>query len=102
MARGAAPALVASGGDDETVRLFDVSDPAAPLTLTQWHGHTRPISTVTFVAGTGVVLSAGHDGTLRLWEADPGRLAHAACTDPANRITRQEWATAFGSMPYPP
>lgn len=100
VARGAAPALVASGGDDETVRLFDVTDPAAPVTLTQWHGHTRPISTVTFVAGTGVVLSAGYDGTLRLWEADPGRLARAACADPTNRITQGEWADAFASMPY--
>ncbi|WP_391531102.1 WD40 repeat domain-containing protein [Candidatus Frankia nodulisporulans] len=94
--------IVASGGDAEVIRLAGITDPTDPVPLANWHGPTRSITAVGFVGDSGVVLAAAHDGTLRLWDADPAHLATAACTDPANRISPAEWSTFFGSMDYRP
>jgi hypothetical protein len=91
---------VASASDDQTIRLTDIVDPAGPVALTQLTGHTKTISAVTFVPDAGVVVSASYDATFRVWDIDPDRLAVAACAEPSNRITAQEWADNFDGLPY--
>jgi WD40 repeat protein len=66
-----APALVASAGADNTVRIWNAT------TADAWRpgltGHDDQVRVVRFIALDGarqVLLSGGHDGTLRLW--DPG------------------------------
>jgi WD40 repeat protein len=63
------PAILASGGADTTVRLWDAitgNPTRRPLT-----GHSDQVSVVRFVAtndGTRVLISGSHDGTIRLWD----------------------------------
>lgn len=68
--------LLASAGWDATVHLWSLPDGAPVATL---EGHQGPVNAVAplppAAAGTGVaprLVSAGHDGTLRLWEDLPG------------------------------
>ncbi|GAB0103560.1 WD40 repeat domain-containing protein [Nocardia sp. JMUB6875] len=67
----AAPArgLVASGGGDGAIRLWDLSDTRAitalggPLT-----GHRDRVAAVAFDRSANTLASAGEDGTIRLWD----------------------------------
>jgi WD40 repeat protein/transcriptional regulator with XRE-family HTH domain len=63
--------LMASGGGDGTVRLWD-SSTGRPLATLQ--GHTSGIRAVALSADDQVVASGGQDGIVRLWEASTGRL----------------------------
>ena len=62
---------LASGSDDGTVRLWDLTDPGAePAVLT---GHEGNVSSVAFHPDGRTVASGSDDGTVRLWDlTDPG------------------------------
>ncbi len=68
---------LASGSDDGTVRLWDLTDPAHPAPLGQpLTGHTSPVSGVAFSPDGHTLASGSFDGTVRLWDlTDP---AHPA------------------------
>ncbi|MFB0627746.1 hypothetical protein [Streptomyces sp. AB3(2024)] len=66
--------LLLSGGDDETVRLWDLDDPGP---LRTWTGHGLRIRAVAAAAcgrGGDWFASASSDGTVRLWDAELGPL----------------------------
>jgi serine/threonine protein kinase len=61
---------VASGGADQTVRLWSVDQPGSPSVVL--NGHTDAVSRLTFLPGGDQLLSASHDGTVRLWDGKTG------------------------------
>ncbi len=64
--------VLASGGGDGTVRLWDVADPAHPRALVSL-GAGAAVASVAFSPDGRVLASGGGDGTVRLWDvADPG------------------------------
>jgi len=62
--------LVASGGGDGTVRLWETSTGRPMATL---HGHTSTVWSVAVSAEGKLVASGGEDGTVRVWEPSTGR-----------------------------
>lgn len=61
--------LVASGGEDGTVRLWDAGAHAERAVCP---GHTGWVDVVAISPRHGVIASAGEDGTIRLWDAYSG------------------------------
>ena len=57
--------LLASGGDDETVRLWDAVTGAQKRVLV---GHRGPILSVAFNPDGKLLASGGADGTVLLWK----------------------------------
>jgi WD40 repeat protein len=60
--------VLASAGDDLTVRLWN---PATGLQEATLDGHTGPVRALGTLDGR--LVSAGNDGTLRLWDTRTGR-----------------------------
>jgi hypothetical protein len=61
---------VAAGTGDHAVRIWALEKPAAPpLTL---KGHTDVVASVLFLPGGDSLISGGHDGMLRQWDAKTG------------------------------
>ena len=62
--------LLATAGDDRSVRLWDTTTGAPvgdPLS-----GHAGPVLTVAFSPDSTLLASAGEDGSIRLWDAESG------------------------------
>ena len=57
--------ILASGGMDKTVRLWDV---AAAHTISTLTGHTAPVSSVGFSQDGRILASGSQDKTVRLWD----------------------------------
>jgi WD40 repeat protein len=66
LAFGAGGKLLASGGDDWTVRVWR---PRTGEELATLRGHTGRVSGVAFVPDGSALLSAGFDGAVKVWDA---------------------------------
>jgi WD40 repeat protein len=64
--------LIATGADDGSVRLYDVSDPAHPRPLTSEHASGSPVYTVAFAPDGATVAAASTDNLVRLWHVTGG------------------------------
>jgi WD40 repeat protein len=61
--------LLASGGLDGTVRLWQITDGQMLATL---DGHAGPVNGVALNADGRLLASGGRDGTVRMWDASTG------------------------------
>jgi len=59
---------LATSGDDETVRLWDIHDPHHPNLLGVLTGHTNYVSAVTFSPDGHILATGSDDKTVRLWD----------------------------------
>jgi WD40 repeat protein len=63
-------ATLASGSEDQTVRLWDLRDPSAPPTILR--GHEASVWSVAFSPDGATLASGSEDQTVRLWDlTDP-------------------------------
>ncbi|KAA6223927.1 hypothetical protein CP973_20170 [Streptomyces albofaciens JCM 4342] len=70
--------LLASGGTDRTIRLWDLTHPARPRRLAAIAGHTGSLTSVSFHPGGTVLAAGGVNSIVRLWDVtdprNPGQL----------------------------
>jgi WD40 repeat protein len=80
-----------SGGDDGTLKLWDLADAKAaePRTLA---GHRRAVTCVAFSADGKQLLSGSKDRTLRLWDAATGKKVQTF-------VGHDNWVTAAALSP---
>jgi WD40 repeat protein/tRNA A-37 threonylcarbamoyl transferase component Bud32 len=77
-----APPLLASGGHDGKVKLWDARTGAELASL---HEHTSRVSTVAFSPNGRTLASGGYDGTIKLWDVAKRTLL-ASLTSPAGPV----------------
>jgi len=62
--------LLATGGVDQSVKLWSLSTDKLPTTLS---GHLAPLRSVAFADGGATLVSASQDGAIKKWEVSSGR-----------------------------
>lgn len=62
--------LVATGGEDALVKLWDLASGKQIKTLS---GHTNWVSTLIFVPQNNLLISGSYDRTIRIWEPETGK-----------------------------
>jgi WD40 repeat protein len=62
--------ILASGGDDQTVRLWDMSEGKCLKTLV---GHANWVMSVAWSPDGKILASGGDDQTVRLWDVNKGK-----------------------------
>src|SRR5439155_16382321 len=77
--------LLASGGEDHQIRVWDAATYQLRLTL---DGHTDTVNSVAFAPDNTLLASASADHTVRLWDSSTGRQLATidASTKSVNRV----------------
>lgn len=90
-------AWLAFGAGDDRVWLWRSAQwSRPPLALT---GHQAGVTSLSFAPDGRHLVSAGMDGTTRIW-TQPDRLALRACARAARNMDLAEWQQYFGAQPY--
>ncbi len=92
-------AVLAAGGLDGTVRLFDVANGQALGALPSASGST---AVPMFLPGDAGLVAGQEDGTATLWDLRPAALARRACEIAGRRLTHAEWDAALPGRAYAP
>jgi WD40 repeat protein len=77
--------LLASGGVDNTIQLWDIANARVIRTLV---GHTSAVTALGFAHRSDILVSGSEDSTLRVWSARSGELLAAA-----SAVANGDWLT---------
>jgi WD40 repeat protein len=95
---------LATGSDDQTVRLWNVANPAHPMALGQpLTGHTNNVDPVAFSPDGRILATGGDDQTVRLWGMTVDQVIQRICATTTNTLTPTMWAQYVSAdLPYRP
>ena len=93
---------MASGGEDQDIILWDISDPENSLQRVVLKGHTKAVLSggIFFLPDGKTLISASKDEVI-LWDLDPQSWIEKACNLAGRNFTQSEWGQFVGrSVPY--
>jgi WD40 repeat protein len=83
---------LASGSDDHTIWLWNVTDPAHPAPLGQpLQGHTDTVWSVAFSPDGHTVASGSADHTIRVWPTPLDATVATLCSKLTSNISHHDW-----------
>jgi WD40 repeat protein len=92
-----------SASNDGTIRLWDTRKPTVEMVeeviVLEGHALNTVVPQVALVSGErglSHVVSAGYDGTARLWPLEAAELIGLACTAAGRKLTQDEWLDHVG------
>jgi hypothetical protein len=89
---------LATASEDNTARLWDVTDPAAAPRILA--GHAGFVTSVAFSPAGRWLATASWDNTARLWTWRVEDLIALACATAGRNMSREEWQRYFADQPY--
>jgi WD40 repeat protein len=93
-------ATLASGGEDGSIRLWDVQT-HQPLGDPLTYNGGQVLSVVFSPDGETLASGAGFDDTIHLWDIDFNSWISRACTIAGRNLSKQEWDEFIGAeRPY--
>jgi hypothetical protein len=94
---------LASGGNDNTVRLWNVGDPAAPSPIGQsMSPHAKTGHFLAFAPRTNRLGISSGAGTVRLWNLDVDAAITHICTTTHDVLTPTTWHEYLPRLSYDP
>jgi WD40 repeat protein len=95
---------LASGSDDQTVRLWDTTDPAHATSLgSPLTGHTGIVYVVAFSPEGHTLATGSDDRTVRLWGMNVDQAIQRICATTRNTLTPAIWEQYVSKdLPYRP
>jgi WD40 repeat protein len=95
----------ATGGTDNTVRIWDMTDRGQPRLLTRLTGYTGAVYAVAFAPDGRTLATGGAGGQGFLWNLATlndlrNRPLQSACTLAGRGLNRSEWARYVAGLPY--
>jgi WD40 repeat protein len=95
--------ILASSSNDQTVRLWNVTDPTHPTSGTPLTGHTSSVNAVAFSPDGHTLASGSNDQTIRLWEINIAKTIRRICATTSNTLTPAKWEQYVSTnLPYNP
>ncbi|MCA9500657.1 MAG: trypsin-like peptidase domain-containing protein [Nitrospira sp.] len=93
---------LASGGDDWSIILWDITNPEEPVQRFILYGHTSPIlNGGIFFTQDGNTLVSTSKNEVILWDINPESWVEKACAIAGRNLTQAEWQQFLGvSIPY--
>jgi WD40 repeat protein len=76
-------ATLASASSDQTIRLWDLSDPTNPRPLKVLRGHQQEVWRLALLADERTLVSGAKDGTILVWDTAKDADIHQAVTIPS-------------------
>lgn len=93
---------MASGGEDQDIILWDITDPESPFQRVVLNGHTSAVLSgdIFFLPDGNTLISASKDEVI-LWDLDSQSWLEKACNLAGRNFTQSEWGQFVGrSVPY--
>lgn len=97
LAFSASGEILASAGQDATIKLWNVRGSRALLATLS--GHSDSVITVAF-APNGTLASGGDDGALITWDLNPQGARNDVCETLHTELTRDDWARYVPNEPF--
>jgi WD40 repeat protein len=94
--------ILASGGEDQTVTLWDISDPQNPVKKYSFKGNSDVILNggLFLMANEKILVSASQNEVI-FWDINPQSWLEKACNIAGRNFTKLEWQQLVGSeIPY--
>ncbi|MFE5967356.1 hypothetical protein [Streptomyces sp. NPDC056463] len=97
-------AMLAGGDAVGQIRQWNTSDPGrATLYGLPVTGHNSTVTALRYAPRGGALLSAGQDGTVRLWQTDPAAAKASLCSSTRSAMTPDVWKEYVSpALPYDP
>lgn len=94
--------MLADGGDDATIRLWDIADLAHPQPIGQpLTAASRSFYSVAFSPNGQTLASGSIDGAIWLWNPTVNYPTDRICSTAGN-LTSQQWQAYIQELPYQP
>ncbi|MBV9011062.1 MAG: PD40 domain-containing protein [Pseudonocardiales bacterium] len=84
---------------DETVRLYDISNPYHSENWAILTGHTSDVYRVVFSPDGQTLTTVSKDSTVRLWDLNPDRVTARLC-HLIGTVSKEQWAQLYPELPY--